>query len=152
MARANPVKFSEFIVKIGDGGSPSEAFAAPCGITTRSLNRSAERSIANLPDCDNEDLPSVQEGTVTSTSWTITGSGLLTVDALDTWDDWFESGAERNVQVTKVGAGANGGRTWSGRAHLTTLNYSGSKEDNGGKMQIEVEIAGQGELTRVNAA
>lgn len=145
MAQATTLRFSKFLILVGDGATPVEDFAAPCGLTSRGFNRTAETNDTNVPDCADEDAPSWLERDVVSLSATLSGSGVLAEESVDIWDEWFESGAARNVRVT-TGEGS-GLRTWSGAARLTTFNISGER---GSRVTAEIEIVSDGPFTRAS--
>lgn len=52
MATIIPIKFGDESFQFGDGGSPTELFSEPCGITGRSRNFSINTQSDDLPDCD----------------------------------------------------------------------------------------------------
>ena len=108
MALPTTKKFGEFLVKVGNGGSP-ETFAAPCGFTEKALQLSAETSDQTIPDCDNPDAAAWTSREVTRQSANITGNGVLAVESIATWRTWFLSAANRNVRVEFPGSGAAGG-------------------------------------------
>src|SRR5262245_16708229 len=120
MAQAETLRFSQFLVQIGNGANP-EVFASPCGLNSRSFNRTAATNDTNVPDCDNPDDPSWLERDIVSLSAQISGAGVVADEDFDTWNDWFESGATRNVKITL------GTRVWIGAYKLTKLNMTGQR-------------------------
>jgi len=138
MAKATTVRYGQFLIQVGDGASP-EVFADPCGLTSKGFNRTAEMNDTNVPDCDNPDAPSWLERDVVSMSGEMTGSGVLATESVDTWDEWFESGASRNVRV-KAGT-----REWRGLAKLSAFNITAER---GQRVNIEVTIVSDGPILR----
>src|SRR5690606_33512417 len=57
MAPPKTAAWYKMLIQVGDGADP-EVFSAPCGLTTRGLNFSAETSDTTVPDCDDPSLPS----------------------------------------------------------------------------------------------
>jgi predicted secreted protein len=143
MAKPTTMNGSHLLIMLGDGASP-ETFAAPCGLTAKGINFSAATNDFNVPDCDDPDAPSWTERVVSALSAGITGSGVLAMESKDEWQDWFLSGASKNIQVSLDESLANGGGYFSLAAVLTTFNITGNQ---GEKATLEVEIASDGEVT-----
>lgn len=139
MARANTVRFSEFLIELGSGASP-EVFAKPCGATSRSFKRTAALSETNVPDCDNEDLPSWLERDVTSNSASCDFSGVVDKDDFDDWDSWFNGGETKNVRITM------GTLQWIGPFKLSDLEISGQR---GQRVNFTATIQSDGEVVPV---
>lgn len=98
MAQATTYTFSQFLVKVGDGASP-EVFTDPCGLTTRGFTRSANMNDTNVPDCADPDAPSWLGRDVVSYHGAIAGSGVVAKESFQTWEDWWNDGATRNVRI-----------------------------------------------------
>lgn len=141
MALAKTIKFSDFVVLLGDGATPTEAFAAPCAFNNRALNRNKNLNENVIPDCDDEDEPSWIERDIVSMSWGISGDGIIDEGSVADWDDFFEQGTSKNVKV--ILSKSTGAVTYTGKAHLTTLNYAAGR---GERLTFTVEMAGDGRL------
>lgn len=135
MAQAETLRFSQFLVKIGNGANP-EVFAAPCGLNSRSFNRTAATNDTNVPDCDNPDAPSWLERDTVSLSAQISGAGVVANEDFDTWNAWFESGLTKNVQISL------GARVWIGPYKLTKLNVTGQR---GSRATFDVTLDSDGQ-------
>jgi predicted secreted protein len=135
MAKAQTLRFSQFLVKIGNGANP-EVFAAPCGLNSRSFNRTAATNDTNVPDCDDPDAPSWLERDIVSLSSQISGAGVVADEDFDTWNDWFESGDTKNVEITL------GSRVWKGPYKLTKLNVTGQR---GNRCTFDATLDSDGE-------
>lgn len=140
MAKATTLKFSQFLILIGDGGSP-QGFGDPCGLTSRGFNRTAEMNDTNTPDCDDPDAPSWLERDVVSLAGEMTGSGVVAEESIDTWDEWFESGESRDVRIEL------NTRVWEGRAKLSQFNITGER---GQRVNVEVTIVSDGPIIRTS--
>jgi predicted secreted protein len=136
MAKADTLPFSKFLVSLGDGNTP-ETFTAPCGLNSRSFNRTAASNETNVPDCDDPDAPSWLDRDITSMSAAISGSGVVANEDYDTWEAWFVSGATKNVQV-KLGT-----RVSVGPYKCTKLNVTGQR---GNRVTFDVTIDSDGEI------
>lgn len=148
MARPKTLSATKLLLLIGDGAQP-EVFAAPCGLTSRGINFSKETNDTTVPDCDNPDAPSWTERVVSALSGTVSGSGVLAMEALETWRDFFFSTESRNVRVKLDAPLASNGGHFEGKFHCTTFNVTG---DNGEKINVEVELQNDGEVVWVDAA
>jgi predicted secreted protein len=137
MTQASTLKFSQFLIKLGNGMSP-EVFAAPCGLNSRGFSRTASTSDTNVPDCADPDAPSWLERDVVSLSGQMSGSGVVADEDFDTWNDWFESGVSKHIQITL------GSRTWTGSAILSKLDITGQR---GQRVQFSVSIDSDGEIS-----
>ena len=147
MALPTTKTFGQFLVKVGNGGSP-ETFAAPCGFTEKALQLSAETSDQTIPDCDNPDAAAWTSREVTRKSANITGNGVLAVESIATWRTWFLSAANRNVRVEFPGSGAAGGGYWAGAYKITSLEIGATL---GEKVTVNVSLVSDGEVTWTTA-
>ncbi len=138
MAKPVTLRFGQFIIAVGDGQSP-ETFAAPCGLTSKGFNLSANTNEVNVPDCDDPDAPAWVERDVVSLQGEITGSGVMDEDYQATWYAWLESAATRNVRISA------GDYRYEGAFLLTAFNVTGNLGD---KVQVEVTLQSSGEVTQ----
>lgn len=139
---------SKMLVLIGDGATPTEVFTAPCGLTTKGLNRSAETSESTTPDCTDPSLPVWTEREVVSLSWDASGAGVLASESVAMWDTWFKSGQPKNIRI-EVYSGPNAGRKYSGAALLTQFNLTGER---GNKVTVDTTLSGTGALSEAAIA
>lgn len=147
MTKASTLTFSKFRVKIGDGATP-EVFAAPCGFTSRSFNRSKSLNETNVPDCDDEDAPSWTERDVVSNSWSVGGQGVMAAESVELWDAAYESTESVNVLVEIEYPSPVGTVTYAGRAHVENIEDNGEK---GQRVLRNISLQGDGKLTRTPA-
>lgn len=136
MTQATTLKFSQFLIKLGNGASP-EVFEAPCGLNSRGFSRTAATNDTNVPDCTDPDAASWLERDVVSLSGQMTGSGVVADEDFDVWNTWFESGVSKTVQVTL------GTRTWQGKAILSKLDITGSR---GQRVTFSASLDSDGEI------
>lgn len=138
MARPTTLRESRVLIKleypIGSG-----VFAAPCGITTKSFNRSAEVNEFNVRDCLDPDAPGWVERVKRALSSTISGSGLLGKDDIPIYEAAFASADPVAVQF--VLDYPVGPRTYQGDYLLTTFNI-GAPEDELANVEIELQSSG----------
>lgn len=136
MAKAQTLSFSKFLVSLGDGNTP-ETFSAPCGLNSRSFNRTAATNDTNVPDCDDPDAPSWLDRDITSMSASISGAGVCADEDFDTWEAWFTSGVTKNVKVQL------GTRQSIAPYKCTKLNVTGQR---GERVMFDVTIDSDGEV------
>jgi predicted secreted protein len=83
MAQPKIVRGTRFSLLAGDGGSP-ETFTPLCGISTRTFTHRRNTNDVYTRDCaDPDDVP-VRNLIVTGEAWTLSGTGVLSRDNLDT--------------------------------------------------------------------
>lgn len=147
MTSAISLKFGVQALLLGDGES-EEAFTAPCGITSLSRTSNITTNTTEEPDCDDVDAPVWLAVDEVSRQWLITGSGLLSRQALPTWRDWDYEGGPKNVRwYTNLTAPQGGGYFW-GPALLTTFEEQGQR---GQRWQVNFGVTFDGKPTRVAA-
>lgn len=143
MAQAKTTTFGQFMIYLGDGVTPVEGFAAPCGLNSRGFKRQAQTNTTNVPDCDDPDAPSWLETDVVSLSWSLSGAGVLASESLPTWDDWYDSGKSKNVRIV-LDKGLPTEKRWVGRAILADFEIAGNR---GTRNTYTVAITGDGKLS-----
>lgn len=150
MAPVKTLAGSQLLVQVGDGASP-EVFSADCLINTdRGIQFQSETNRQTVPDCDAPDTPGWSELTVDGLSATITGSGMLHTTSVPDWDEWFRSGASRNVRVKLNGVvKANGGGSWTAPFKLTGWEVSGTRKE---KSTASITLESDGVVTWTDAA
>ena len=147
MAQPSVSTFGKFIVLLGDGATP-EVFTAPCGFTDRSLELKANTSTTQVPDCDNPDAPAWEDKDVQTLSASITGQGVMALEALPIWRGWLFSAEAKNVRVKlDLPAGKNPGY-YQGAAILTSLKHDSNI---GEKVKLSVSIENTGAWSWVSA-
>jgi predicted secreted protein len=143
MAKPTTLRGTKLLLKLGDGASP-ETFAAQCGLSTKSFDRSASTNEFNVADCEDPDAPIWTERVKGALSSTVSGSGVLAQEALDAYDEWYLERDSRNLEVTIDFA--VGPRVYRGAYHLTTFNITGEQD---GLIQVQIELQSDGEVSVV---
>ena len=144
MARPTVLRGSKLLIKLGNGASPTEVFAAPCALTTKSFNRSASVNEFNIGDCDTPDDPMWTERVVSALSSTVSGSGTLAQEALASYEAFFADPDGRNVQIL-INFGTSP-KTYQGKYVMTTFNITGEQD---GLIQVEIELQSSGVVAEV---
>lgn len=139
MAKPTTLGFGSFKVYLGDGASP-EQFTAPCGFTQKALNLSSASSDTLIPDCDDPTAPAWTEREVSSLSAQIQGSGVMALESLATWREWWESGLSKNIRVEFDTTSALNGGYYEGPGILSNLGFSTQLNQDGNKVQQQITI------------
>lgn len=147
MAQAKTFRRSGLRLLLGDGATPDESFAAPCGLLERALTLSKELGETNVPDCANEDLAPWTERDVVSKSASIEGSGVLDEDALPIWQGFYDSDSSRNCRIELWRNGVKKGH-WQGAFHIETLNPAAPEE---GRVTLEISLQSDGPVVWTSA-
>jgi predicted secreted protein len=137
MTQASTLKFSQFLIQLGNGADP-EVFASPCGLNSRGFSRTAATNDTNVPDCDDPDAASWLERDTVSLSASLSGAGVVADEDFDVWNDWFETGGSQNIKITL------GTRVWIGSYKCTKLNITGNR---GSRVTFDVSLDSDGKTT-----
>lgn len=149
MAQATTSSFSNFKILLGDGATPTEAFAPICGLTSRGLQGASDVVTSEVPDCANEDAPSWQEKDVKSISMSLSGSGMWSVESHGILMEWFLSGAKKNVKVQYALADSGDPEFLTGPAVITKLDNAVEK---GARVSADITLEFTAKPTVTDAA
>jgi hypothetical protein len=149
MTRPTTIKGSKFLIQLEQDPPGSGIFVAPCALTTKGIDFSAETNDFNVPDCDDPDAPTFTERVVSALSASVSGSGTLAMESLETWRMWLDSGLEKNIRVKIDAPLADGGGHWSMSAVITGFNVGANQ---GELATVELTIQSNGAWTWTDAA
>lgn len=144
MASAVTLKFGDVMLELGNGATPTEVFAAPCGLETLGLTVNIETNTTNVPDCSAPDLEGWLLSDVVSKQMVITGEGIMDGPAQKTWREWLLAGGEKNVRWHVDTTTVNGGGYWAAKAILTTYEENGER---GSRWRANIGLTLQGKPT-----
>lgn len=136
------VEFSKYLIQLGDGASPTEAFTAPCGLKARTFTLENTTSESQILSKTAETDPMAVERLVSSQSGSISGEGVLDPSDLSTWRDWFLTGARKNARVVVDLPAADGGGHYEAAFILTRFENVSSKEEGLVGFSLEMQSAG----------
>lgn len=147
MALPTTLSFGKMIVLLEDLTTPG-TYAAPCGFTDKSLEFAKELADVVIPDCDDPDAAAWVGREVRSLSYSISGEGVLALEAIPTWQELKDRQTSRNVRVivsgdTTGGTPGNGG-FYQGRAHLESFSQTGTL---GEKLRFNISMQSDGAWT-----
>lgn len=142
---------SSLFIMVGDGATPTEAFAHPCLINSqRSIQFTAETAETNVPDCDDPEAIAWIEREKRALSAQISGEGSLHTPDAEIYFDWVKDEDPKNVRAKMNGVtGANGGGYMAGAFHLTAFELSGTR---GEKVNCSITLLSSGAVTWVDNA
>lgn len=142
MARPVTVRFGKFYVRLSNGASPP-VFAAPCGFTSKSFNRSKTLGEVNVPDCDDPDAPAWVERDVQSMSATISGEGVLAKGAVPLWEAALNDieSIECEVELEYPDGDSD---IYTGFFHLESFEITGAQ---GERVNVSITMQSDGEIT-----
>lgn len=143
MARPTTLLGSKVLIHISRLDSPA-AFFAPCALTTKGIDFSADTNDFNVPDCNDPDAPTFTERVVSTLSATISGSGVLAMESFDDWRVWFDSGDARQIRFKLDTTSANNGGYYSMSAILTAFSIGAEQ---GGLATVDLTIMSNGGWT-----
>ena len=114
------------LIKLGDGGTPTELFTNLCGLKTRSFNLSANEVDTTIPSCTNPGGPVQKTSRPGISSRTFSGSGNFVKGAASkVFLDHVRASEPFNAEVSVPGDG-----TYSGSWFVTDFEFTGDVEPN----------------------
>ena len=151
MAAAATAKYEQLIIEV-ETDTPG-TFAAICGLTGATVNRTTNVDEDEIPDCDDESKPFVVQTTPRSQQVSISGTGKWALSSHEMMMDWWYGAVTKNVRIRNakvVADGVTGDTTIeAGPAYLTTLNNEKTK---GVSVSAEIAIVFNGMPTRTAKA
>jgi hypothetical protein len=144
MAQPTVIAGTKLLILVGDGASP-EVFSQPCGLTTRNFDLAASTNSTLIPDCDDPEAPAWEAKDVNALSATISGSGVMAIEAFPTWKNWFMNAQSKNIQI-KLDDPALG--YWAGSFIMSAAKFSGVR---GQKVNIDCTMVNDGAVVWVDA-
>lgn len=142
MAQATTIKGGKVRVLLGDGASP-ETFAAPCGLTSRSITLTKALNDFQIPDCDDPDAVDWLGRDAVSLAMSVSGEGVLANESVDEWLTAWESVDPINVRIewefpTRT-------IVWNGAMHIESFEVSAQ---NAQRATANVSLQSDGEMVR----
>jgi predicted secreted protein len=142
MAQPELLKDGYVTILLGDAATPTEAFTAICGLTTRSFTEGVNTADRFIRDCTNpEDVP-IRRITVTGVQWSLSGSGLLARESIAAVRAAFGITRNWRFAIGKPSGATGWDGYFMGPAVLTAINYGATE---GEFVNLELTIASDGE-------
>jgi hypothetical protein len=119
MAQPTTIKGSKVTIQLE---GPIGTWTAPCALSTKGIDFSADANEQNVPDCANPDLPTFTARVISTLSAAVSGAGILAMESLDEWRLWFDSGLEKNIRFKLDAPSAVNGGYYQMSAVLTAFS------------------------------
>lgn len=141
---AAPVLTGRFLITLGDGGTPTEVFAWPCGANARNVTFRNNLGEETLLDCtDPLDSGTWVTRWLESQDTQLSISGRVDRSALAIWRAWADGGTKKNAKIEVDESLANGGGYWIVPSFLQSFEMG--QEGNGeGSATFTATIMGAG--------
>ena len=122
---ADPVLDTSFLILLGDGATPTEDFAHPCGANARSVtftNNTGEDTVLDCTDPDSEHAAIVRWIESQDTQLNLAGRVAKTsFPAFRAWADGSDNGGVKNIRIQIMNTAADAGGYWIVPAICQTL-------------------------------
>ncbi len=148
MAKPKTVKGTKVRLLQGDGETPTEGFTAFCGLTARSINFQTNTNETFVPDCADPDAPAWRELAKAGRYVSISGSGILDMNALPRYQEAYDDDEAVNYRVEIAVPALDNGGHWAGPFMLTNFSVTGN---DGEHANVEVTLESAGAVVWVNA-
>lgn len=148
MAFGTSIKSGKVLFLLGNSATPI-VYTAPCALTEKSLRLQKATTETEMVDCADPDLPGWLEHDVTSRRLSISGGGVLVVEAVPAWLDAFDADGPVAGRV-EIHTGSSAIFAYTGLIHVTTLEFVGNSQD--GRAQVRIEAESHGVMVRTSPA
>lgn len=147
MAKPVTTKGGMLRILLGDNADPI-VYAAPCGLTSKSLTLSKGLEEVPIPDCDDPTKVDWIGRDATSLSMAVSGEGVLAQSAVDAWLEAWESSDAVPVKIELEFPATTW--TWTGFMHVETAELGAPS--NTGRVTGNFSLQSDGEMVRTSAA
>lgn len=141
---ADPNLTNNFLIHIGDGATPTEAFSWLCGAKARSVTFTNNLGEVETLDCSDPtgEVAAIQRF-VTSQDTSLTISGSIATTAIPTLRAWADDGSTKNIRIVIDESAANNGGYWSLPAILGSLEMGQESAKDFATFTAEISGAGR---------
>lgn len=147
MAKPVTTKGGLMRILLGSGTGPI-VYAAPCGLTSKSLTLSKGLEEVSIPDCDDPTAIDWLGRDAISLSMSVSGEGVLAESSVEAWLDAWESSDSVPVKVELQFPTTTW--TWTGFMHVETAELGAPSTT--GRVTGNFSLQSDGEMTRTSAA
>jgi hypothetical protein len=147
MAKPVTTKGGMLRILLGDDSEPV-VYAAPCGLTSKSLTLSKGLEEVNIPDCDDPTAIDWLGRDAVSLSMAVSGEGVLAEASVDTWLSAWESADSVPVKVELEFPATTW--TWTGFMHVETAELGAPS--NTGRVTGNFSLQSDGEMVRTSTS
>ena len=147
---ATATRTTRLVIQLGDGATPTEAFAHTCGANTFGVSLTNNLGEVSELDCTSPlDVPAVITRHLESQDTSATISGSVSTEAWPTWRAWADNGTAKNIRLTIDESAANNGGYWTLPAFLQSLELN---KEGSGIVNFTATISGSGALVWTDAS
>ncbi|MGV8830343.1 MAG: phage tail tube protein [Devosia sp.] len=147
MAKPVTTKGGMLRILLGSGSGPI-VYAAPCGLTSKTMTLAKSLEDTLIPDCDEPTAIAWIGRDATSLSMSISGDGVLAEASMDAWLEAQESEDSTPVKVELQFPTTTW--TWTGLMHVETAEFGAPS--NTGRVTGNFSLQSDGEMVRTSAA
>ncbi|WP_193336167.1 phage tail tube protein [Devosia beringensis] len=147
MAKPVTTKGGLLRILLGSGTGPV-VYAAPCGLTSKSLTLSKGLEEVSIPDCDDPLAIDWLGRDAVSLSMSVSGEGVLAEASMDAWLDAQESPDSTPVKIELEFPTTTW--TWTGLMHVETAELGAAS--NTGRVTGNFSLQSDGEMVRTSVA
>lgn len=144
MVKAITEKFSELVLEV-ETSPGSGTYARLCGLIDVEVTRALAVDTAEVPDCDDEDLPLAIEKEGRSLEVSVSATGVWAQQSHEKMMDWLYDASKLNIRIGNLNAAVGDTEYETGPALLTQLDHSRTK---GKKVSASIAIEFDGTPTR----
>lgn len=135
MTRAVTERYDEMTLRV-ETDTPG-TFATICGLMDVKITRVLNVGVTEVPDCDDESIPSSEEIDAMSISVSVDASGVWARDSASMMLEWFYSASMKKIRLVNSKAAVGDLDFEAGDALLVGLDHSRTK---GKKVSAEVKL------------
>jgi hypothetical protein len=143
MAKPVTTKGGMLRIMLGNSATPI-VYAAPCGLSSKSLTLTKGLEEFQLPDCDDPTAIDWLGRDATSLSMSASGEGVLAESAVDTWLAAWESPDSVPVKIEMEFPSATW--IWTGFMHVESAEFGAP--NNTGRVTGNFTLQSDGEMVR----
>ena len=147
MAKPVTTKGGLLRILLGSGSGPI-VYAAPCGLTSKTLTLSKNLEEISIPDCDDPTAIDWVGRDATSLSMSVSGEGVLAQASVEAWLDAQESPDSVPVKVELEFPTT----TWTWTGYMQVESAELGAPSNTGRVTGNFSLQSDGEMARTSAA
>lgn len=134
---SDPTLTNSLLILLGDGATPTEGFAYPCGANANTVKFKNNTGEEVTLDCNDPlGAAAIIQRWIETQDTELSIAGLLAKEALQTWRDWSDgavNGGVKNIRIAIMNSAADGGGYYTVPAILSEFEFSRE-----GKKQVQI--------------
>lgn len=143
MADSDTSEFHEYVLEVEkDPDTAPGVFSILAGLTSRSINRQHNMSTTEVPDADDESLPSGVKRGVRSSEVTMSAAGVMARQSHTFLLKWWKDGVTKNARLRDPNATAGNLEYEEGPLYITNVGNSVEKGNGAVGVELSFEFNG----------